>query len=137
MKTELVAYLLALILGVVVGWILRSIGYRSLKDKASILGAQLLQNQQQSEILKNELASSENSYKELHESYDINRVKANEDNVVLQEELLQLTAKLAETDALLLSGQPVVHALKLKLIEANNTIVRYKSKLANGDGQSV
>jgi hypothetical protein len=35
-----------------------------------------------------------------------------------------------QTEALLQAGQPEVHALKIQLIEAQNTIARYKAQLA-------
>lgn len=47
----------------------------------------------------------------------------------MDEDILLLQKSNEETEALLRQGEPVIHSLKLKLIEANNTIARYKSQL--------
>jgi len=48
-------------------------------------------------------------------------------------EIQQLKEHNQEIDRLLKEGQPVIHSLKLKLIEANNTIARYKAQLGLKD----
>ena len=47
----------------------------------------------------------------------------------MDEDILLLQKSNEETEALLQAGEPVVHSLKLKLIEANNTIARYKAQV--------
>jgi len=47
----------------------------------------------------------------------------------MDEDILLLQKSNEETEALLNSGDPMIHTLKLKLIEANNTIARYKSQV--------
>lgn len=47
----------------------------------------------------------------------------------MDEDILLLQKSNEETEALLKAGDPVVHSLKLKLIEANNTIARYKAQV--------
>ena len=54
--------------------------------------------------------------------------QAQELNKILDEDILLLQKSNEETEALLLAGEPAVHALKVKLIEAHNTIARYKSQ---------
>ena len=49
-------------------------------------------------------------------------------NVLLDQDILLLQKSNEETEALLQKGQPALHELKLKLIEAYNTIARYKAK---------
>lgn len=57
--------------------------------------------------------------KKLKESQDLNRV--------LDENILLLQKSNEETESLLREGQPALHELKLKLIEAQNTIARQKA----------
>lgn len=47
----------------------------------------------------------------------------------MDEDIILLQKHNEETEALLRAGEPVIHSLKLKLIEANNTIARYKAQL--------
>ncbi|RYD76729.1 MAG: hypothetical protein EOP53_14170 [Sphingobacteriales bacterium] len=51
-------------------------------------------------------------------------------NKRMDEDILLLQKSNEETEALLKAGQPELHALKLQLIEANNTIARLKGMLA-------
>lgn len=50
-------------------------------------------------------------------------------NKRMDEDILLLQKSNEETEALLKAGQPELHALKLQLIEANNTIARLKGLL--------
>ncbi len=50
-------------------------------------------------------------------------------NRLLDQDILLLQKSNEETEALLKEGQPALHDLKLKLIEAQNTIARYKAQL--------
>ena len=51
-------------------------------------------------------------------------------NKRMDEDILLLQRSNEETEALLKAGQPELHALKLQLIEANNTIARLKGLLS-------
>lgn len=51
-------------------------------------------------------------------------------NKRMDEDILLLQKSNEDTEALLKAGQPELHALKLQLIEANNTIARLKGMLA-------
>lgn len=53
-------------------------------------------------------------------------------NKRLDEDILLLQKSNEETEALLKAGQPELHALKLQLIEANNTIARLKGMMIKG-----
>ncbi|MEO6668463.1 MAG: hypothetical protein ABIN36_03235 [Ferruginibacter sp.] len=48
---------------------------------------------------------------------------------MMDEDILLLQKSNEETEELLKAGEPVVNALRLKLIEANNTISRYKAQV--------
>lgn len=50
-------------------------------------------------------------------------------NKRMDEDILLLQQSNEETEALLKAGQPELHALKVQLIEANNTIARLKGLL--------
>ena len=50
-------------------------------------------------------------------------------NKILDENILLLQKSNEETEALLKAGLPALHELKLKLIEATNTIARYKAQI--------
>ena len=48
--------------------------------------------------------------------------------VVLDSDILLLQKSNEETEVLLQEGQPALHALKLQLLDAQNTIARYKAQ---------
>lgn len=50
-------------------------------------------------------------------------------NNMLNEDILLLQKSNEETEALLKAGEPALYELRLKLIEANNTIARYKARV--------
>ncbi|MBS1548764.1 MAG: hypothetical protein JSS94_02685 [Bacteroidetes bacterium] len=55
------------------------------------------------------------------------QLESEKENLISENSVLKLRNQ--ELDQLLKEGQPVIHSLKMKLIEANNTIVRYKARL--------
>ncbi|MEO5889773.1 MAG: hypothetical protein ABIQ31_05940 [Ferruginibacter sp.] len=118
----------AFIAGFVIAWIIRTI------KVAKIARAQKsIEGYLESEKLMKETLQKENTLlhqikqtteleltKKLKESRDLNKV--------LDQDILLLQKSNEETEALLQSGQPALHDLKLKLIEAYNTIARYKAQ---------
>ncbi len=87
----------------------------------------------ESEKLKKENAQKENQF--LIQSGDTNllNTKAKLQKVeslikIMDNDILLLQKSNEETEALLAKGEPTVNDLKLKLIEANNTIARYKAQ---------
>lgn len=88
----------------------------------------------ESERLIRETLQKENRHvyqaKEAVESeYERQLMEANALIRRMDEDILLLQKSNEETEALLRAGEPVIHSLKLKLIEANNTVARYKSQL--------
>jgi peptidoglycan hydrolase CwlO-like protein len=88
----------------------------------------------ESERLKKETAQKENSF--LIQSSDTHLLSTKErlrkaEAIVKQmdADILLLQKSNEETEALLAKGEPAINELKLKLIEANNTIARYKAQL--------
>ena len=55
--------------------------------------------------------------------------QAQELNRILDEDILLLQKSNEETEALLQAGEPEIHALKIKLLEAQNTIARFRAQL--------
>jgi hypothetical protein len=88
----------------------------------------------ESERLKKETAQKENSF--LIQSSDTHLLttkerlrKAEAIAKQMDSDILLLQKSNEETEALLAKGEPAINELKLKLIEANNTIARYKAQL--------
>ena len=58
------------------------------------------------------------------------KLKAAEDLIrIMDNDILLMQKSNEETEALLAKGEPAIHELKLKLIEANNIISRYKAQV--------
>jgi hypothetical protein len=88
----------------------------------------------ESERLKKETAQKENSF--LIQSADTHLLTTKERlrqaealAKQMDVDILLLQKSNEETEALLAKGEPAINELKLKLIEANNTIARYKAQL--------
>jgi hypothetical protein len=88
----------------------------------------------ESERLKKETAQKENSF--LIQSADTHLLTTKERlrqaealAKQMDADILLLQKSNEETEALLAKGEPAINELKLKLIEANNTIARYKAQL--------
>ncbi len=87
-----------------------------------------------SERLKKETAQKENHF--LIQSADAALITTKEKlqktlflNKQMDSDILLLQKSNEETEALLAKGEPALHDLKLKLIEAQNMISRYKAQL--------
>jgi hypothetical protein len=112
-------------------WIIRTLAL--LKTKKSLRSISSLF---ETEKLRKDLLQKENL-----ELYKINdAVKADlsakvnkltSDNKRIVEDILLLQKDNEESDALLKAGEPEIFNLKLKLIEANNEIARYKAENFN------
>ena len=118
----------AFIAGFVIAWIIRTITLGKIRKSQKSIEGFL-----ESEKLMKETLQKENTLlhqrkqaaeleltKKLKEAHDL--------NVLLDQDILLLQKSNEETEALLQKGQPALHELKLKLIEAYNTIARYKAK---------
>ena len=88
----------------------------------------------ESERLMKEKLRKENIHvyqaKDMIESELLKKLKEAESlNKIMDADILLLQKSNEETEALLKAGEPALHQLKLKLIEANNTIARYKAQV--------
>jgi hypothetical protein len=116
-----------LITGFVIAWVMRTIAMSKLQKSLKSTQGYL-----ESALLKKETLQKENiQVHQLKQSAEMECEKkleqANKLNKILDENILLLQKSNEETEALLQQGQPAMHALKLQLLEAQNTIARYKS----------
>ena len=119
--------LIGFVAGFIIAWIIQLIAILKLKKEIKSAKGLL-----ESEKLIKENAQKENNY--LLKSADSSilttkvKLKQAEDLIkIMDGDILLLQKSNEETEALLANGEPAVHELKLKLIEANNVIARYKS----------
>ena len=121
----------AFITGFIVAWIIRSITLNRLsklqRSTQGYLESEKLMKEtvQKENIMAHQMkqATELECGKKLQESKALIRV--------LDENILLLQKSNEETEALMKAGLPAMHELKLKLIEANNTIARYKGHVEN------
>ncbi len=120
---------IAFITGFITAWIIRTVTLmktrKMLKSAEGFLESEKLMKEtlqkenvhihQMKQVSELELA------KKLKESRELSRM--------LDQNILLLQKSNEETEVLLKTGQPALHELKLKLIEAQNTIARYKAQL--------
>lgn len=117
----------AFIGGFLIAWIIQMITLSKLKKEYKSVKGLL-----ESERLIKETMQKENNY--LLQSADATLLttkeklrKAEELIRVMDTDILLLQKSNEETEDLLAKGEPALHELKLKLIEANNMIARYKA----------
>jgi hypothetical protein len=115
--------------GFLLAFIIQMIAIQKLKKECKSAQGLL-----ESERLKKETAQKENSF--LIQSADTHLLTTKERlrqaealAKQMDADILLLQKSNEETEALLAKGEPAVNELKLKLIEANNTIARYKAQL--------
>ena len=119
--------LIGFVAGFILAWVIQFIAILKLKKENNSAKGLL-----ESEKLIKENAQKENKF--LLQSADSSlittkaKLKQAEDLIkIMDGDILLLQKSNEETEALLAKGEPAIHELKLKLIEANNIIARYKS----------
>ena len=119
--------LIGFAIGFVLAWVIQLLTILKLKKENKSAKGLL-----ESEKLIKENAQKENKF--LLQSADSSilitkaKLKQAEDLIkIMDGDILLLQKSNEETEALLAKGEPAIHELKLKLIEANNVIARYKS----------
>jgi hypothetical protein len=124
---------IAFIVGALAAWIIRTLVIVKLKQSLSSFTSLY-----ETEKLRKELLNKENL--QLHKTHDAAKAeliakveKLTSDNKRIIEDLLLLQKSNEETEALLQAGEPELYNLKIKLIEANNEIARYKALIKTGD----
>ena len=115
--------------GFLMAWFIRTMQIIKIKKELSSTKGYL-----ESEKLKKDTLNKENQLvyqqKKLTETELHSLSQEATDYKNFMDESLRLLQKdNEETEKLLKAGQPLIHDLKMKLIEANNTIARYKALL--------
>lgn len=120
---------IAFLIGFVIAWIIQVIRIAKVKKEYKSAAGLL-----ESERLIRENMNKEHAF--LMQSSEAALLKANEklkasENLIrmMDTDILLLQKSNEETEALLQAGEPVIHEMKMKLIEANNTIARYKAQV--------
>jgi hypothetical protein len=115
--------------GFIIAWILRTITLAKSRKLHKSAEGYL-----ESEKLMKETLQKENTL--LHQARQATELElkkklkeARDINKMLDQDILLLQKSNEETEALLEKGQPALHELKLKLIDAYNTIARYKAQV--------
>lgn len=118
----------AFLAGFITAWIIRTITLAKIKKLQKSAEGYLESEKLMKETLQKEnllvhqvkQATEIEFTKKLKEAHNLNRI--------LDEDILLLQKSNEETEALLKAGQPALHELKIKLIDAYNTIARYKAQ---------
>ena len=118
----------AFVVGFAIAWLIRTAAVQKTKKLYKSTEGFL-----ESERLKKETLRHENTVvHQQRETIKLEMTKKLKDaQAVIREmdkDIMLLQQSHEETEALLKAGQPEIHELKLKLIEANNTIARYKAQ---------
>lgn len=122
----------AFIIGFVAAWFLQTAALvkikKDLKSAQGYLESETLKKEtlqkEIAQLLQLKAAAQMDYEKKLEQAFRITKMMDND--------ILLLQKSNEETEALLREGQPAMHALKLQLIEANNTIARYKAQQQAG-----
>lgn len=121
--------LVAFVAGFLIAWLLRLVTILPLKKSNKSLAGYLESEKLRKETLLKENTSLHETKRLLNETHEA-RLKALQQLATRQDEdILLLQKSNEETESLLEAGQPVIHSLKMQLIEAQNTIARYKAQL--------
>ena len=121
-------FAVAFVIGFLIAWVLRTLAIAKIQKALKSTQGYL-----ESAVLKKEILQKENL--QIHQQKQIAEMEchkkleqANQLNKMLDSDILLLQKSNEETEALLQQGQPALHALKLQLLDAQNTIARYKAQ---------
>jgi hypothetical protein len=122
------AIIISLVAGFTSAWIIQLIRIQKISRELKSMGGIL-----ESEKLIKETLRKENAMAfQLKETSELElsaKLKEAQTTIkMMDEDILLLQKSNDETEDLLKATQPEVHQLKIKLIEANNAILRYKAK---------
>lgn len=128
--SEIIIYTsIALVIGFALAWILRSITVARLKKELNSTDGSWQREKLMKETAQKETAHAYAAKETAQHEWE-KKLKAAEDAIkMMDHDILLLQKNNEETEALLKAGYPELHNTKLQLIEANNTIARYKAQL--------
>ena len=128
--TEIIIYAsIALIAGFGLAWIIRSITIAKLQKQLHNTEGSWDREKLMKETAQKETAHAYSSYDAAKLNWEKKMKQAEETIAIMDNDILLLQKNNEETEALLKAANPELHNLKLQLIEANNTIARYKAQL--------
>ena len=130
MQVSIIFVILAFITGLLLGALLLYIKLRSVQKQLRSNGGYLESEKLIKETLQRELKTVYQAKETIEQTLKQRLKEAATHNKRMDEDILLLQQSNEETEALLKAGQPELHAIKLQLIEANNTIARLKGLLA-------
>jgi uncharacterized membrane protein YhiD involved in acid resistance len=123
------------IIGFVIAWIIRTIGLEKLKKLQKSTEGYLESETLKKITLQKENAQVHQMKQVLEMEYQQKLEEALNQNKILDSDILLLQKSNEETEAMLQKSQPALHALKLQLLEAQNTIARLKAQPKEQAGQ--
>jgi hypothetical protein len=130
MEVSLVFVAIAFIVGLGLGMLIVYIKLRRVQKQLRSNGGFLESEKLIKETLQKELKTVYQAKETIEHTFKQRLKEAAIIHKRMDEDILLLQKSNDETEALLKAGQPELHALKLQLIEANNTIARLKGMLA-------
>lgn len=129
--TELIIYAsVAFVLGFGIAWLMRSAAIANLKKQLGGINSMLEQERLIKETQRKESYAIQQHQQAKEIELANNLSKAHAVLKKMDEDILLLQKNNEETERLLEASQPEIHELKLKLIESQNTLARYKAKLS-------
>ena len=118
---------IAFISGFIVAWIIRTVALAKMRKLQKSTEGYLESEKLMKETLQKENATVHQMKQTIELEYAKRLKDARELNRMLDQDILLLQKSNEDTEALLKAGQPALHDLKLKLLEAYNTIARLKA----------
>jgi hypothetical protein len=128
---------IAFLVGFAAAWIIRTITIAKLAKLQKSTQGYLESEKLMKETLQKENVQVHQFKMAAELEYSKKLKQAEELNKILDEDILLLQKSNEETEALLLAGEPEIHALKIKLLEAQNTIARYRAQLGVKESSSI
>jgi septal ring factor EnvC (AmiA/AmiB activator) len=128
--TEIIIYAsIALIVGFGIAWFIRSITVARLQKQLHNTEGSWDREKLMKETAQKETAHAYASYDAAKLNWEKKMKQTEQTIAIMDNDILLLQKNNEETEALLKATNPELHNLKLQLIEANNTIARYKAQL--------
>jgi peptidoglycan hydrolase CwlO-like protein len=129
---EIIIYAsIAFVIGFAAAWLIRSITVVKLKKLENSANGSWERERLMKENAQKEVTVAFNLKEQVEREYQKKLQTAQNNIKQMDQDILLLQQSNEETEALLKAGKPELHNLKLQLIEANNTIARYKAQFGN------
>ena len=120
---------IAFVTGFAFAWLLRSIKIVKIKKQENSANGSWERERLMKETAQKEVTHVHNAKEQAERDYEKKLLAAQNIIKQMDNDILLLQQSNEETEELLKSGKPELHNIKLQLIEANNTIARYKAQL--------